>query len=211
MANVIRGVPLGPDGYFFLPLWTNWLPGVHPGILDWYTVLGGLFALVALALHGALYIAVKTEGELQQRVRSVVPSPLDCSFHSDRPGFVRFCFRPSRYSGKLPSVSRSVSSAGHSRNFVSRHIFLLPQKCRPKRLHLFLHIPGCHARRGRDRSLSAPVAFHQQSIIGYYDPEGALRTARSSCRSRLVDIRHGPRRSILRNRVSYVPRESFPS
>ena len=29
--------------------------------------------LIALALHGALYIAVKTEGELQQRVRSVVP------------------------------------------------------------------------------------------------------------------------------------------
>jgi cytochrome d ubiquinol oxidase subunit II len=73
LANVIRGVPLGPDGYFFLPLWTNWLPGVHPGILDWYTVLGGLLALIALALHGALYIAVKTEGELQQRVRSVVP------------------------------------------------------------------------------------------------------------------------------------------
>src|ERR1051326_5681445 len=25
LANVIRGVPLGADGYFFLPLWTNWL------------------------------------------------------------------------------------------------------------------------------------------------------------------------------------------
>ena len=24
LANVIRGVPLGADGYFFLPLWTNW-------------------------------------------------------------------------------------------------------------------------------------------------------------------------------------------
>src|SRR5690349_15523692 len=62
LANVIRGVPLGEDGYFFLPLWTDWNVGPHPGILDWYTVTGGLVALVALALHGALYLVVKTEG-----------------------------------------------------------------------------------------------------------------------------------------------------
>ena len=69
LANVIRGVPLGEDGYFFLPLWTDWLPGPQPGILDWYTVLGGVIGLVALAEHGALYLAVKTEGELQSRAR----------------------------------------------------------------------------------------------------------------------------------------------
>src|ERR1700751_2075184 len=27
LANVIRGVPLHEDGYFFLPLWTNWRVG----------------------------------------------------------------------------------------------------------------------------------------------------------------------------------------
>lgn len=69
LANVIRGVPLQPDGYFFLPLWTNWRIGPQPGILDWYTVIGGVVALVALSLHGSLYLAVKTEGELQQRAR----------------------------------------------------------------------------------------------------------------------------------------------
>jgi len=69
LANVIRGVPLGSDGYFFLPLWTNWLPGPEPGILDWYTVLGGVIAFVALAVHGSLYLAVKTEGDLQARAR----------------------------------------------------------------------------------------------------------------------------------------------
>jgi cytochrome d ubiquinol oxidase subunit II len=69
LANVIRGVPIRPDGYFFLPLWTDFLTGLEPGILDWYTVTGGVLALVALALHGALYLAVKTEGELQQRAR----------------------------------------------------------------------------------------------------------------------------------------------
>ena len=70
LANVIRGVPLGEDGYFFLPLWTNWRVGPTPGILDWYTVIGGVLALVALALHGALYLATKTENELQQRARA---------------------------------------------------------------------------------------------------------------------------------------------
>jgi cytochrome d ubiquinol oxidase subunit II len=69
LANVIRGVPIQPDGYFFLPLWTDWRIGPQPGILDWYTVIGGLLALVALGLHGALYVAVKTEGELQLRAR----------------------------------------------------------------------------------------------------------------------------------------------
>jgi cytochrome bd ubiquinol oxidase subunit II len=72
LANVIRGVPLGADGYFFLPLWTNWRVGDEPGILDWYTVIGGVVAVVALAVHGALYIVVKTDGALQERARLVI-------------------------------------------------------------------------------------------------------------------------------------------
>jgi cytochrome d ubiquinol oxidase subunit II len=69
LGNVIRGVPLQRDGYFFLPLWTDWRVGAEPGILDWYTVIAGIVALVALALHGAYYVALKTTGELNQRVR----------------------------------------------------------------------------------------------------------------------------------------------
>ena len=72
LANVIRGVPLQADGYFFLPLWTNWQPGLHPGILDWYTVIGGLVAFVALTLHGALWLTIKTTGILEQRARRIV-------------------------------------------------------------------------------------------------------------------------------------------
>jgi len=72
LANVLRGVPLQADGYFFLPLWTNWKPGVHPGILDWYTVIGGLVALVALTVHGALWLTIKTSGDLAHRARRVV-------------------------------------------------------------------------------------------------------------------------------------------
>jgi len=64
-------VPLNKDGYFFLPLWTNWRPGPEPGILDWYTVIAGLVALVALTIHGAHYLAVKTSGDLNLRARRI--------------------------------------------------------------------------------------------------------------------------------------------
>ena len=67
LGNIIRGVPIGPDGYFFLPLWTNFRPGNTPGLLDWYTVLGGALALIALSLHGALYLALKTRDSVEQR------------------------------------------------------------------------------------------------------------------------------------------------
>ncbi len=72
LANVLRGVPLQADGYFFLPLWTNWQPGPQPGILDWYTSIGGLVALAALTMHGALWLTIKTAGELEQRARRIV-------------------------------------------------------------------------------------------------------------------------------------------
>ncbi|HLJ26671.1 MAG TPA: cytochrome d ubiquinol oxidase subunit II [Candidatus Angelobacter sp.] len=67
LGNVIRGVPLQKDHYFFLSLWTDWQPGAQPGVLDWYTVIAALVATVALTIHGAHYVAVKTEGELSQR------------------------------------------------------------------------------------------------------------------------------------------------
>lgn len=71
LGNVIRGVPLQADGYFFEPLWTTFTVNPQPGILDWYTVLIGVFAFLTLTSHGALYVAVKTEGEMNIRARQV--------------------------------------------------------------------------------------------------------------------------------------------
>ena len=67
LGNLIRGVPLDEDGYFFTALWTTLTPGPEPGILDWYTVLMGLVGATILTVHGANYLAVKTEGELCRR------------------------------------------------------------------------------------------------------------------------------------------------
>ncbi|QQS45000.1 MAG: cytochrome d ubiquinol oxidase subunit II [Acidobacteriota bacterium] len=71
IGNVVRGVPLNSDGYFFAALWTNFRVGPQPGILDWYTILTGLLALVALAVHGAHYVALKTVGEIRDRSRRI--------------------------------------------------------------------------------------------------------------------------------------------
>ena len=72
LGNVVRGVPLDSNGYFFEPLWTDFTTTGNTGILDWFTVICGVVALVALAIHGANYLAVKTEGELNIRARKVV-------------------------------------------------------------------------------------------------------------------------------------------
>jgi len=71
LANVLRGVPMDASGYFFLPLWTNFRVGLTPGILDWYTVLGGVMALMALSLHGALWLSIKTSGAVEARSRAI--------------------------------------------------------------------------------------------------------------------------------------------
>lgn len=67
LGNVVRGVPLDSHGRFFEPLWTNFRPTGQTGILDWYTVLTGVAALAALALHGATWLACKTEDALNER------------------------------------------------------------------------------------------------------------------------------------------------
>jgi cytochrome bd ubiquinol oxidase subunit II len=72
LGNVVRGVPLAADGYFFEPLWTNFRVGSNNGILDWYTVLAGVIALVTLTAHGSLYVAIKTEGDVNRRARGRV-------------------------------------------------------------------------------------------------------------------------------------------
>jgi len=71
LGNVVRGVPLDSTGYFFEPLWTNFRLGPQTGILDWYTVLTGVVALVTLTAHGSHYIALKTDEDLGRRARGV--------------------------------------------------------------------------------------------------------------------------------------------
>ena len=71
LGNVVRGVPLDANGYFFLPLWTNFAPGANAGVIDGYTLLVGATAFVALGVHGSLWVVMKTAGRLQEGTRAL--------------------------------------------------------------------------------------------------------------------------------------------
>lgn len=70
LGNLIRGVPLTAEGWFELTLFTNFSAREPVGILDWYTCLVGVFALVALAAHGSAFLAWKTDGPVRERSRA---------------------------------------------------------------------------------------------------------------------------------------------
>jgi cytochrome d ubiquinol oxidase subunit II len=61
LGNVVRGVPLRPDGYFSLPLFN---------ILNWYALLIGVFGLVVLCGQGASFLAWRATDALGERART---------------------------------------------------------------------------------------------------------------------------------------------
>jgi len=71
LANLVRGLPLSESGTFFEPLWTDFRVGEQTGILDWFTLLVGSTATVALAHHGALWLVLKTSDAIRVRAQLV--------------------------------------------------------------------------------------------------------------------------------------------
>ena len=69
LGNLVRGVPLDAEGWFSLPLFTDFTASVPVGILDWYTVCAGVFALIVLGGHGATFLLWKSEGPVHARSR----------------------------------------------------------------------------------------------------------------------------------------------
>ncbi|SHI50006.1 cytochrome d ubiquinol oxidase subunit II [Flavobacterium haoranii] len=83
LGNVVRGVNLGmvqngisthEPHYFFLPLWNeSFSPQAeHQGIIDWFTLMLGIIAVVALTIHGANWIIFKTNSDLNSKLKNVV-------------------------------------------------------------------------------------------------------------------------------------------
>lgn len=63
-GNIISGVPLDGEGIVRAPLFSLLTP---------FALLIGATTIVMLAMHGALYLNIKTEGALQQRVQWLTP------------------------------------------------------------------------------------------------------------------------------------------
>jgi cytochrome d ubiquinol oxidase subunit II len=61
MGNIARGVPLDGDHEF---------AGTFLGLLNPYALLMGITTVCLFLMHGSIYLAMKTEGALQQQVRA---------------------------------------------------------------------------------------------------------------------------------------------
>ncbi|MEI6155055.1 MAG: cytochrome d ubiquinol oxidase subunit II, partial [Deltaproteobacteria bacterium] len=57
-ANIFKGIPIDADGVFHGTILT---------LLNPYGIAGGLFFLFLFLVHGTLWLAIKSEGELQKR------------------------------------------------------------------------------------------------------------------------------------------------
>ncbi|CAM1333391.1 cytochrome d ubiquinol oxidase subunit II [Tenacibaculum aestuariivivum] len=83
LGNIIRGVNLGgvingvstyEGHYFFLPLWDSSFSPLSetPGVIDWFTIIIGLIAVVTLAIHGANWIILKTNSTINIKLKNIV-------------------------------------------------------------------------------------------------------------------------------------------
>jgi cytochrome d ubiquinol oxidase subunit II len=63
VGSSIRGIPIGPDGEF---------AGRFADLLGVYPVLIGVFTVATFAMHGSIYLYLKTEGDLQARIHGWV-------------------------------------------------------------------------------------------------------------------------------------------
>jgi len=61
-ANIVRGVPIDADLEFTGTLFT---------LLNPFGLLGGLVTLTLFLTHGAMFVALKTDGEIRQRARDL--------------------------------------------------------------------------------------------------------------------------------------------
>ena len=63
LGNIITGIPIGADKEF---------AGTFLGLLNPYSLLVGVTTVALFTMHGAIYLVMKTEGELQERIRGWV-------------------------------------------------------------------------------------------------------------------------------------------
>ena len=64
MGNITRGIPLDSQGDFV---------GTFLGLLNPYSLLLGVTVVALFAMHGAIFLVMKTEGELQATIKGWVP------------------------------------------------------------------------------------------------------------------------------------------
>jgi cytochrome d ubiquinol oxidase subunit II len=67
LGNIITGIPIGPDKEF---------AGTFLGLINPYTILVGITTVALFMMHGAIYSEMKTENELQAKLRGWINSTI---------------------------------------------------------------------------------------------------------------------------------------
>lgn len=82
LGNIVRGVNLGGvdngvlsynPAYFFTPLWSNDFSPLndHPGVIDWFTIILGVIAVITLTIHGTNWIIFKTNLSIAGKLKKL--------------------------------------------------------------------------------------------------------------------------------------------
>ena len=192
-GNILRGLPINEQGAF---------TGSFFGLLNPYAILIGVLSLCVFIMHGAIYLALKTEGELQERMISVASS-----FWVATVGLytlatlVSFFVSPFLFEGMLkqPALLGTLPPAA---------CFVDLRACTAEGEETLQGVPGIvDVHRGHDRPerrepLPAPGAFDHRSGLQPDDPQCLFHP-------RHVDRHagHRPHRDADRDRVHdlYLP------
>ena len=135
LGNLLRGLPMDANGWFTLSLFTDFSARPPVGILDWYTVLVGVYALVALVMQGGTYLAWKTDGAVMERSRALAsraawlvamlwPVMTILTIRMHGPMFAQFAHRPLAWACVLLALGGLVSVMVGLRRGTSLRAFL---------------------------------------------------------------------------------------
>lgn len=69
IGNIAWGIPLDSEHEY---------AGTFLGLLHPYPIILGITTVALFAMHGSIYVVMKTEGELQARARSWIPHAIGC-------------------------------------------------------------------------------------------------------------------------------------
>lgn len=69
LGNIITGIPLDANKEFTGSFWS---------LINPYTVLVGITTVALFMMHGSIYVVMKTEGELQKKIRGWVNNAIIC-------------------------------------------------------------------------------------------------------------------------------------
>jgi len=74
LDGVVNGVSKFEPAYFFNPLWNEYFSPLseNKGILDWFTIIIGVIAVVTLTIHGAAWIILKTNSSINEKLKKVI-------------------------------------------------------------------------------------------------------------------------------------------